>query len=81
MQVSQYLTFTVNPLLMVTSLKRGKRNGGLWPGSTFSGSGGRVLRGTIPGSLPEVTRSIVKTCKQIYTHLYNKLLKTKVVET
>lgn len=61
MHVSQYLTFTVIPLT-VTSLMRGKRSCGVWLDPTsrdwsiVSGSGGCVLRGIIPGSLPEVSR-------------------------
>lgn len=69
MQVSQYLTFTVTPFTL-TSFVRGKRNCcGVWPfpvsmfTSLGSGSGGWVLRGTIPGSLPEVRSSSVKSWK------------------
>lgn len=69
MQVSQYLTFTMTPFT-ITSFVRGNRNCcGVWPfpASLFisiaSGSGGWVLRGTIPGSLPEVNSSSVKSWK------------------
>lgn len=69
MQVSQYLTFTMTPFT-ITSFVRGNRNCcGVWPfpASLFisiaSVSGGWVLRGTIPGSLPEVRSSNVKSWK------------------
>lgn len=66
MQVSQYLIFTVIPLTS-TSFMRGNRNCGVWPAPTSafpskpSGSGGCALRGIIPGSLPEVSRSRSKS--------------------
>lgn len=65
MQVSQYLTFTVMPLTS-TSLMRGRRSCGvcpppsMFPSKSF-GSGGCAFRGTIPGSLPEVSRRSTKT--------------------
>lgn len=64
MQVSQYLIFTEMPLT-TTSLMRGKRNWGV-PSeapSYPSGSGGCAFRGIIPGSLPEVSKRRIISCK------------------
>lgn len=66
MQVSQYFIFTGIPLTS-TSLMRGNRSCGVWPPpvSAFpskpSGSGGCALRGSMPGSLPEVSKSRTKS--------------------
>lgn len=66
-QVSQYLTFTVIPLI-TTSFDRGKRGVWLVPNSRLfswlSGSGGWAFRGIMPGSLPEVNRRSTSAWKK-----------------
>jgi len=68
MQVSQYFVFTGTPFT-ITSLVRGSRKRGVCPPhslggvaeSKSSGSGGWVLRGIIPGSLPDVNNKRTST--------------------
>ncbi len=82
MHVSQYFVFTDTPFT-ITSLVRGNRNRGVCPpqspgevagSKSSSGSGGWVLRGIIPGSLPDVSSKRTNTWLQAQCHNNQRLL-------
>lgn len=83
--VLQYFTLTTIPLT-VTFFIGGKLRGPIWlpkqlvemleVSNSSSGSGGLVFRGTIPGSVPEVSNRRTTICNNLHQYVRHYLLYT-----